>query len=112
MKVKVRDCFDSKFNEFIVGPAQTASHGTYLVFGEIEAGSSRRIAPGKGHEEILMVLSGEGILRGPGGEVRVTDGEAVYLDQDFEGELVAAGGGEIRYVSSGGHLPGGHGHSS
>lgn len=110
MKLRVRDCFDEKFRECIVGPRQTASRGTYLVFGELGAGERRRIAPGKGHEEILMVISGEGVLEGPSGALSMGEGEALYLDEDFEGELAAPAGEGVRYVASGGHLPGGHGH--
>ena len=108
--LRVRDCFDVKFNEYIVGPRQTESRGAYLVYGEVEAGEERRVAPGKGHEEILMVLSGEGLLEDASGGVRLAEGTALYLGEGFEGTITAGREGKLRYVASGGHLPGGHGH--
>lgn len=108
--LRVRDCFDGKFNEYIVGPGQTGSRGTYLVYGEVAAGEERKVAPGKGHEEILLVISGDGVLEGAAGELLLAEGIALYLGEDFEGTITAGSGGELRYVASGGHLPGGHGH--
>jgi len=108
--LRVRDCFDEKFSEYIVGPGQTGSRGTYLVYGEVSAGEERKVAPGKGHEEILLVLSGAGVLEGTAGELRLAEGIALYLDEDFEGTITAGGEGGLRYVASGGHLPGGRGH--
>jgi hypothetical protein len=108
--LRVRDCFDPKFSEFIVGPRQTESRGAYLVYGEVEAGEKRKVAPGKGHEEILLVLSGEGVLEGAGAGVRLSEGVALYMGEDFEGTITCGRDGDLCYVASGGHLPGGHGH--
>jgi len=80
------------------------------VYGEVEAGEQRRVAPGKGHEEILLVLSGEGVLESAAGGVRLAEGSALYLGEDFEGTIAAGREGDLCYVASGGHLPGGHGH--
>jgi redox-sensitive bicupin YhaK (pirin superfamily) len=107
---RIRDFFDPKFNEYIVGPKQTGSRGTYLVYGEVDPGASRRLSPGKGHEEILAVLSGSALLKSATGELDLAEGEAVYLDQDFEGELEAGADRGVRYLSSGGHVAGGHDH--
>ena len=108
--LRVRDCFDQKFNEFIVGPRQTESRGAYLVYGEVEAGEKRKVAPGKGHEEILLVISGEGVLEGAGAGVRLSEGVALYMGEDYEGTITCGRDGDLCYVASGGHLPGGHGH--
>ena len=58
--MKVKDCFDPKFNEYIVGPKQTESRGTYLVYGEVEAGKERSWSnPGEQDLEMLVIKSRE-----------------------------------------------------
>ena len=54
--VRIRDHFDTKFKEYVVGSKQLASRGTYLIMGEMEEGEVKRIGPGEGHEEILSAV--------------------------------------------------------
>ena len=108
--LKVKDCFDPKFNEYVVGPKKSGSRSAYLVYGEVDVGGKQKLAPGKGHEEILLVVSGKGVLVADGEESAVSEGEAVCLGPDFEGILRAGDGEALRYVSAGGHIPGGHDH--
>jgi mannose-6-phosphate isomerase-like protein (cupin superfamily) len=105
--VRMRDHFDTKFREYVVGPKQTASRGTYLILGEMEEGEVKRLGPGEGHEEILTVQSGRVLIRSSGEEQELGEGEAVYIGPEFEGEIEARE--EVRYYSAGGHVPGGHG---
>lgn len=105
--VRMRDHFDAKFNEYVVGPKQTASRGIYLVLGEMKAGEVRRLSPGEGHEEILTVKSGQVLIRSGDEEQALGEGEAIYIGPEFEGEIEARE--EARYFSAGGHVPGGHG---
>jgi mannose-6-phosphate isomerase-like protein (cupin superfamily) len=104
--VRIRDYFDTKFKEYVVGPKQTASLGIYLVLGEMEEGEVRRLGPGEGHEEILTVQSGRALVRTEGEEQELGEGEAVYIGPEFEGEIEARE--EVHYFSAGGHVPGGH----
>ena len=106
----IEEHFDPKFNEHIVGPAQTGSLGTYLVYGEVKEGETRNLGPGKGHEEILFIVKGGGLLRQDETETSIGAGQAVYLRPDFSGQLEGAAPEGIIYVSAGGHIPGGHGH--
>ena len=39
--VRIRDHFDTKFREYVVGSKQTASRGIYLILGEMEEGEAR-----------------------------------------------------------------------
>jgi len=108
--LRVRDYLDEKFGEFILGPAKTGSRGTYLVYGEVQPGKAHRVAPGEGHEEVLMVVSGRGWLVTRAGERAIIAEEALYLGPDFKGTLHAEGAETLRFVSAGGHVPGGHRH--
>jgi mannose-6-phosphate isomerase-like protein (cupin superfamily) len=105
--VRIRDHFDTKFKEYVVGPKQTASRGIYLVLGELKEGEVRRLSPGEGHEEILTVQSGRVLIRTGEEEKALGEGEAIYIGPEFEGEIEARE--EASYLSAGGHVPGGHG---
>ncbi len=106
----IRDYLNEEFQEYIVGPRQIGSRGAYLVYGEVEAGEARSLSAGRGHEEIMIVVSGRGLLRYRGGEIVLQPGQVIYLDPDFEGELRAQDTEGVHYVSAGGHIPGGHSH--
>lgn len=111
MKIlQVKDFFDPRFHEYVIGPKETNSRGVYLSYGEVEGGRSRKLAPGEGHEEILLVVEGRGRLATGEGERAIIAGEALYLGPGFSATLHAEGEGPLRYVCAGGHVPGGHRH--
>ena len=105
--LRIKDYFDPKFEEYVVGPKQTSSRGTYLVLGEMEKGEVRQLKPGEGHEEILTLQAGRALVRTGEAEQAVAEGDAVYIGPDFEGEIEAKEA--VRYLCAGGHVPGGHG---
>jgi len=99
--------------EFVLGSKDTGTHACYLIYGTMKQGEEGRlINPGAGHEELLMVLSGELRLHGPGiapaTELTLTGGSAVLLQGDMECLLGNRSGEDAVYVCSGGHTPGGH----
>ncbi len=100
-KFKVRDLYNEKYREYIVGSSATGRHGVYLVYGEVAANGEREMAPG-GHDEILFLLEGDALLQN--GETRVTIGreDAVSLDPDESYTLVARR--DCRYVVAGTHI--------
>lgn len=94
--------------EFILGAEQTGSHACYLIYGVLKAGErGRELKPGKGHEEIVLVLKGDLALRGHhAGELK--QGQAIHLRDDETCLLDNPGEGESVYVIAGGHAEGGH----
>lgn len=92
--------------ETVLGAKDLGTHGCYLIYGTLRGGEKpRRFRAGKGHEEILCVVSGALLLTKEGVTLEVTSGEAVHLrgEDTYQGEAV----GEICvYVAAGGHMEG------
>ncbi|MEK6744444.1 MAG: hypothetical protein AABZ15_12575 [Nitrospirota bacterium] len=93
--------------EYILGADQTGSHGCYLIYGVLKAGEGgRELRPGKGHEEIVLVLRGDLFVRGHyAGPLK--EGQALHLRDDENCLLDNPGDGESLYVIAGGHSEGG-----
>jgi hypothetical protein len=104
-KYRIRDLYDESFREYIFGSTETGRHGIYLVYGEAAADEEREMGS-SGHEEILLLLGGDAILRDGDNEITIGPEEAVYLDPDSRYTLVARG--ECRYVVAGGHASNHH----
>ncbi len=100
-KFHVREMFNPKYQEYIVGSAATGRHGVYLVYGEAAAEQEREMTPG-GHDEILFLLEGEALLIHGGASIPVTREEAVSLDPDGSYTFVAQR--DCRYVVAGTHI--------
>jgi len=94
--------------EYILGAEQTGSHACYLIYGVLKAGERGRvIKPGRGHEEIILVIRGDLSLRGHhAGALR--QGQALHLRDEESCLLDNPGDGEAVYVITGGHAEGGH----
>ena len=41
----IRDCYNDKYREYIVGSAATGRHGVYLVYGEAAKDEKREMSP-------------------------------------------------------------------
>ena len=70
--VRIRDYFDAKFKEYVVGPKQAASRGIYLVLGEMEEGEAAYIGPEfegeiEAREEVRYFSAGGHVPGGHGG---------------------------------------------
>jgi hypothetical protein len=94
--------------EYILGAEQTGSHACYLIYGILKAGElGRELKPGKGHEEIVLVLRGDLSSRGHyAGELK--QGQALHLRGEETCLLDNPGDSESIYVIAGGHAEGGH----
>lgn len=94
--------------EYILGAEQTGSHACYLIYGFLKAGEQgRELKPGKGHEEIVLLLRGDLSVRGHyAGPLK--EGQALHLRDDENCLLDNPGDGEAFYVIAGGHSEGGH----
>jgi hypothetical protein len=98
----------SQSGEYILGAKQTGSHACYLIYGILRAGErGREIKPGRGHEEIVLVVRGDLTVRGhytgalkQGHALHLRDEETCLLDNLCDGEAM--------YVVAGGHAEGGH----
>ncbi len=89
--------------EFIIGNELTNSHACYMIYGVIQKGEKNRlIKPGKGHEEIVLILKGEvkvtgnweGILS-EGDSFHIIEEEFLYFENQSNSEAI--------YVIAGGH---------
>ena len=100
-KFKVRDLYNEKYREYIVGSAATGKHGVYLVYGETLANEERQMAP-DGHDEILFLLEGEAVLIQGGDKIELDREDAVSLDPD--GVFIFVAKTPCRYVVAGTHI--------
>ena len=100
-KFKVREMFNAKYKEYIVGSSATGRHGVYLVYGEAAANEEREMAPG-GHDEILFLLEGDALLINGGTRIPIAKEEAVSFDPDESFIFVAQR--DCRYVVAGTHI--------
>jgi hypothetical protein len=94
--------------EYILGAEQTGSHACYLIYGVLKPGErGREIKPGRGHEEIVLLLRGDLSVRGHDAGA-LEQGQAIHLRDDETCLLDNPGDGEAIYVIAGGHAEGGH----
>ncbi len=95
-------------SEYILGYDETGSHACYMIYGVIAPGEKDRLLkPGKGHEEILLVLEGEFRLYGDC-DVILKKGQAIHVDGEHVCFIENIGDTEGVYVIAGGHSTGGH----
>lgn len=96
----VRDLYNEKYKEYIVGSSATGKHSVYLVYGEAAKNEEREIAPA-GHDEILFLLEGEATLENHGTCITIRKEEAVSFEPDESFNFVALT--DCRYVVAGTH---------
>ncbi len=99
-RFRLRDHYEEKYGEYIIGSKATGRHTVYLVYGELARGESRILAP-DGHDEILLLLSGEATLERAGEVVSLSKEEVVSLEADEVLTLKAEV--DCRYVVAGTH---------
>ena len=96
--------------ESVLGSRETGSHACYLIYGVLKPGEKgRELKPGKGHEELILVITGDLRLSGHHTGM-LKQGQAIHL-QGAE-SCFAENPGSINavYVISGGHSGSGPGH--
>lgn len=96
----IRDFYQEKYKEYIIGSKEIEKHSVYLVYGEVSSNETRRMAP-DGHDEILFLLAGDAMLKN--GEVKtpLKREQAVYISPDEAYTFEALT--ECRYVIAGTH---------
>ena len=96
--------------EYILGARETGSHACYLIYGVLKPGEKGRVlSPGKGHEEIVLAITGDLQLSGHC-TVLLKQGQAIHLQGEQSCHAENPGMINARYVISGGHSESEHGH--
>ncbi len=93
-----------KQGEYVLGSAVLKTHACYLVYGILrQTDEERMVTPGKGHEEIFCLVSGEVVLRGDGESFTLKPGEAFHIRGQDALTMKNSGTGDAVYVIAGGH---------
>lgn len=103
----IRDYFNPKHQEYIIGSKEIGKHSVYLVMGEMKKGEKREIRP-DGHDEILFLLSGEAALCNRGNTTRLQPDGALHLEPEETATIEALE--DCRYVTAGAHANHHHHH--
>lgn len=86
--------------EYIIGVENTGSHACYMIYGILKSKDKPRlIKPGKGHEEIILILKGR---------VKINDkiletGDSFHIVEEEFCFIENIGDSEVIYIISGGH---------
>jgi hypothetical protein len=96
--------------EHILGSRDTGSHACYLIYGVLKPGEKgRELCPGKGHEELVLVIAGDLHLSGHyTGTLK--QGQAIHLQGAQSCYAENPGASNAAYVISGGHSESEQGH--
>jgi uncharacterized cupin superfamily protein len=96
--------------EYVLGARDTGSHACYLIYGVLKPGEKgRELNPGKGHEELVLVIAGDLQLSGHcTGTLK--QGQAIRLQGEQSCHAANPGAINVIYVISGGHSESEHGH--
>jgi uncharacterized cupin superfamily protein len=96
--------------EHVLGFDETGSHACYLIYGVLGTGErGRELRPGRGHEEMIMVVTGDLTLTGAV-TVTLKQGQAIHLKGEETCFAENRTGSEAVYVIAGGHSASGHAH--
>lgn len=100
----------SEGGESIFGAEDTGSHACYMIYGILKPGEKERlIRPGKGHEEMVVVVKGNLQISGDL-EGRLEEGNAFYVAGDVRVFLENSEATASVYVIAGGHSTQGQHH--
>jgi uncharacterized cupin superfamily protein len=89
--------------EYVLGSQETGSHACYLIYGIVKPGErGRELKPGKGHEEIVLVMEGHLQLSGHYTGM-LKQGQAIHLRGEQSCRAENPGVINVVYVVSGGH---------
>jgi uncharacterized cupin superfamily protein len=90
--------------ECILGMRVFKTHACYIIYGELAPSEEgRKICPGSGHEEILMVIQGDLQLSEGDDPSLLREGEAIHLQEEETVYLANWGSQKAVYVLAGGH---------
>ena len=98
--LNIRDLYREKYKEYIVGSDEIQKHSVYLVYGEVPGGEKREMAP-NGHDEILLLLSGDAKLENKDTRILLKKEQAVYMNPDEAFTFTAMS--DCKYIVAGTH---------
>jgi hypothetical protein len=110
--MKTYDVFEAtgESGEHVLGARETGSHACYLIHGVLKPGEKgRELSPGKGHEELILVIAGDLRLSGHYTGM-LKQGQAIHLQGAESCNAENPGAINVIYVISGGHSELEHGH--
>ncbi len=110
--MKIYDVFKKtgESGENILGARETGSHACYLIYGTLKPGEKgRELSPGKGHEELVLVIAGDLQLSGHYTGM-LKQGQAIHLQGAQSCFAENPGAINAVYVISGGHSESEQGH--
>ena len=94
--------------EYILGSREIGSHACYLIYGILKPGEQgRELKPGRGHEEIVLALTGDMTLTGHYTGV-LKKGQALHMQAEETFHAANTGASPVIYVIAGGHAGVGH----
>jgi len=98
-------CKETNEREFYYGAKLNKDvKDAYLGFGYLEPNEkNKKISPGKGHEEILMVLNGSLRAQFESDEITITDGDAFHIPDRSHVILENLTSKRVTFVIAGGH---------
>lgn len=99
-RFNIRDLYQEKYREYIIGSKEIEKHSVYLVYGEVFRNETRRMEP-NGHDEILFLLSGEAALENEDTKTVLKEEQAAYMSPDEAFTFTALM--NCRYVIAGTH---------
>ena len=100
----------SESGEFVFGSEHTGSHACYMIYGVVKPGQEKRvIKPGKGHEEMVLAVTGNFKISGQfSGQLK--EGCAFHIVGKDTVCLQNKGTTDACYVIAGGHSQDSHHH--
>jgi hypothetical protein len=94
--------------ETILGAESTGSHACYLIYGRMRGReNNRRLKPGKGHEEMILAVTGDFRFSGEA-DGTLNQGQAVHLRGEETLFLENLTDQPAVYLLAGGHSDSGH----
>ena len=100
-RFNIRELYNAKYREYILGSKETGKHSVYLVYGELPPNEIREMTP-DGHDEILFLLSGDAILENAGAGLTLGQEQAVSMEPNESYMFRALS--DCRYIVAGTHI--------
>src|SRR5512143_1291048 len=98
---RINDHLQEDFGEYVLGPHELGNEIGYMAMGEMKPGEKRLLNPGRGHEEILLVVHGDAAVGEKGAPLGM--GQAIFIPSGGKASITAGTKG-CTYVSAGAHV--------
>ncbi|NHI92396.1 MAG: cupin domain-containing protein [Candidatus Lokiarchaeota archaeon] len=101
----IEECEKSKNKEFYYGALINKKiEDVYIGYGYLEPKERRdNFGPGKGHEEIILLLNGEMMMCFQDEDVMMKKGDSVHIPSGLKVEIENLTNNKLEFVVAGGH---------